>query len=388
MNPYFLKLLLSDPAQPLISKIKPEQRGMVDGVSISFQSDSPRINALVQKFVDDLEYELELDEQLKSGARIGANSNTTLRTPTGNSGFPQEPARGSGDRFIGSDPGTGGGGFGGLDDNNGLGNPRPPFGGTDSGNRNSGGEAGSGRAFSTPPDRSSTLNPRADDLSRRDAIGNSGGTQPLDRQSQRSDLSRTGNSQSGMLGNDRTDAATAVTNQRIARLNQENDALANSNEELRQKMLQLEWELKRRDSLGANASGTAGSNQLSDIVRSPADLQQMNYELDYVRRLNQELTARNQILDDQLNGRAVTSGTTGTRTPSATQESSITTELQAQIDADKLRSNAFRTGDGTLMLLLLFSVCLNIYLGWLARSFYGRYADLADELRDTFNSAM
>lgn len=39
-----------------------------------------------------------------------------------------------------------------------------------------------------------------------------------------------------------------------------------------------------------------------------------------------------------------------------------------------------------LFFLLLFSVALNVYLGVMARGFYSRYQDLADELRETFTT--
>ena len=42
-----------------------------------------------------------------------------------------------------------------------------------------------------------------------------------------------------------------------------------------------------------------------------------------------------------------------------------------------------------MFMLLLCSLGLNVYLGWISRGFYVRYQELAGELRDTFtpNSA-
>jgi hypothetical protein len=40
-----------------------------------------------------------------------------------------------------------------------------------------------------------------------------------------------------------------------------------------------------------------------------------------------------------------------------------------------------------LYFMLFASIGLNFYLGWLARSFYSRYEDLADELRETFTAS-
>lgn len=43
---------------------------------------------------------------------------------------------------------------------------------------------------------------------------------------------------------------------------------------------------------------------------------------------------------------------------------------------------------GVLYFLLLCSIGLNFYLGWISRSFYVRYSELAEELRETFSSAV
>ena len=44
--------------------------------------------------------------------------------------------------------------------------------------------------------------------------------------------------------------------------------------------------------------------------------------------------------------------------------------------------------NGFLLFMLLCSVGINIYLGLISRSFYTRYAELADELRETFTATM
>lgn len=49
---------------------------------------------------------------------------------------------------------------------------------------------------------------------------------------------------------------------------------------------------------------------------------------------------------------------------------------------DLAKANTF------LLFMLLCSIGLNIYLGLIARSFYMRYAELADELRETFTATM
>ena len=44
--------------------------------------------------------------------------------------------------------------------------------------------------------------------------------------------------------------------------------------------------------------------------------------------------------------------------------------------------------DGPMFFMLLCSLALNIYLGWISRGFYVRYNELADELRETFTATM
>jgi hypothetical protein len=55
---------------------------------------------------------------------------------------------------------------------------------------------------------------------------------------------------------------------------------------------------------------------------------------------------------------------------------------------DKTVDDENRQGKGQLMMLilLLLSFALNLYLWWLAQSFYSRYQELADELRETFTA--
>ncbi len=44
--------------------------------------------------------------------------------------------------------------------------------------------------------------------------------------------------------------------------------------------------------------------------------------------------------------------------------------------------------NGILWFMLLCSIGLNVYLGWISRGFYIRYRELADELRETFSTAI
>ena len=52
------------------------------------------------------------------------------------------------------------------------------------------------------------------------------------------------------------------------------------------------------------------------------------------------------------------------------------------------RNNVTDKTNGFLWFMLLCSVGMNVYLSWIARGFYMRYNELADELRETFTATM
>ncbi len=60
----------------------------------------------------------------------------------------------------------------------------------------------------------------------------------------------------------------------------------------------------------------------------------------------------------------------------------VSTPPLAQAELEKIKST-----NTVIWFMLLFSIGLNFYLAWLARTFYARYADLADELRETFTAS-
>lgn len=81
---------------------------------------------------------------------------------------------------------------------------------------------------------------------------------------------------------------------------------------------------------------------------------------------------------------------TGTRVPSLT----IPGTKDAVTVGDKNKQSIIgdsRRDDrayGFMFFMLMFSIGLNVYLIWIARGFYVRYNELADELRETFTSTM
>lgn len=52
------------------------------------------------------------------------------------------------------------------------------------------------------------------------------------------------------------------------------------------------------------------------------------------------------------------------------------------------QNDSLRKANGFLLFMLIVSIGINIYLGLIARSFYTRYGELADELRETFTATM
>ena len=50
--------------------------------------------------------------------------------------------------------------------------------------------------------------------------------------------------------------------------------------------------------------------------------------------------------------------------------------------------SSLKKTNGFLLFMLLCSVGINVYLGLISRNFYTRYAELADELRETFTATM
>lgn len=58
-------------------------------------------------------------------------------------------------------------------------------------------------------------------------------------------------------------------------------------------------------------------------------------------------------------------------------------QLSPQELSDKIRTDKI---NGLMFFMLLCSLALNLYLSWIARGFYVRYNELADELRDTFTA--
>ncbi len=59
-------------------------------------------------------------------------------------------------------------------------------------------------------------------------------------------------------------------------------------------------------------------------------------------------------------------------------------ELLAEVE----RMRQIQKTNGFLWFMLLFTIGLCVYLSWIARGFYVRYAELADELRETFTSTL
>lgn len=71
------------------------------------------------------------------------------------------------------------------------------------------------------------------------------------------------------------------------------------------------------------------------------------------------------------------------QTSETTRRSVRSGDTRVIADADRIQKQ-----NAALWFIMLCSVGLNFYLAWIARGFYVRYEELADELRETFTSTM
>lgn len=80
----------------------------------------------------------------------------------------------------------------------------------------------------------------------------------------------------------------------------------------------------------------------------------------------------------------------GPNQPTATANKTPIGGLQNEniVLADQTQLTRLNQQNKLLWFMMLCSLGLNIYLGWIARSFFGRYEELADELRETFTSSV
>ena len=80
----------------------------------------------------------------------------------------------------------------------------------------------------------------------------------------------------------------------------------------------------------------------------------------------------------------------GTQTNNAVARTNTRTNPRGNdvVLADQTQLTRLNQQNKLLWFMMLCSLGLNIYLGWIARSFYGRYEELADELRETFTTTV
>ena len=106
-------------------------------------------------------------------------------------------------------------------------------------------------------------------------------------------------------------------------------------------------------------------------------------------------TITQQEIDRLVDAEIYRRGLIAARAKAESQVPSFAASLSAEIPG-KAPLGQSNFGSGTqdqsrreafLWFMLLFSIALNFYLAFLARSFYTRYQDLADELRETFTSS-
>ena len=130
-------------------------------------------------------------------------------------------------------------------------------------------------------------------------------------------------------------------------------------------------------------------------------LDNLDQKLEYVMRNGQPNESYSDRLASRGDERALENPSIpGRRTRPKTDEQSPSS-LRAQIPGPNERRNiqgtqteleanlnSYKRTNGFLLFMLLCSVGINIYLGMISRNFYTRYAELADELRETFTATM
>ena len=200
---------------------------------------------------------------------------------------------------------------------------------------------------------------------------------------------------------------------------EEQRRLAAKREELQRLEQQLEWERNqlRRQSTSINPSGVASEASQSAIAH-PTYQYPNRHDNDFRladQRLSQPAAAsrppRRTPVSPVTTGPWPTSINGPQTSPTNTAATPVaTTQPMAQLLAQYGLANAseletflkdnskllakvekmeqLKKTNGFLWFMLLCAIGLSIYLSWIARGFYVRYAELADELRETFTSTL
>lgn len=130
-------------------------------------------------------------------------------------------------------------------------------------------------------------------------------------------------------------------------------------------------------------------------VRRPQDfvdpLEDYDADYDRVAQLPRQTTTVQQPrsiapIPVSING-PNTGGVTGTNGSTTTGSNGLPNN-EKMVIADQTQLTRLNQQNKLLWFMMLCSLGLNIYLGWIARSFFGRYEELADELRETFTSTV
>ncbi len=144
---------------------------------------------------------------------------------------------------------------------------------------------------------------------------------------------------------------------------------------------------RERWASGSSAIDASLANRSTELRR----LEEISGRLDDLQRENQRL--RMDLIDanevaNRLQTRSVSSELPSQQARSASPLRDFRTSIGGVTDAQKENPLVNNNMSGPLFFMLLCSLGLNVYLGWISRNFYVRYTELADELRETFSASL
>lgn len=218
------------------------------------------------------------------------------------------------------------------------------------------------------------------------------------------------------LAQDEARRQDLIRREELLQLERQNAARAQELRE-REARLQQQWELMQREQL-ASANQTASPDDFRSTLNHPTYQYPPRYgdsSFDVTPTGRQDVVTgppprtslapignngwnQNRVADASGSVGMTSGTTTGTISPLVQllaqnglddeQKLSATLEQHAQLLAEVERMRQIQKTNGFLWFMLLFTIGLCVYLSWIARGFYVRYAELADELRETFTSTL
>ncbi len=136
-----------------------------------------------------------------------------------------------------------------------------------------------------------------------------------------------------------------------------------------------------------NAAETRNSTEYGNRDRLFFDkLEELQTEMDALRKRNYQLELTSRLHDQSPTDHMVTPVTNGGITPNV-KPSGTAAVSTTEFEELKQKNREMSRTVNFVFFLLFCSIGLCAYLSWIARGFYARYAELADELRETLTGS-